>query len=166
MRVLLKPASVLLLVLAGCAASPGALETGATKIRVAKADPPENYEELGPVSGSNGSGCGGYGAQGSYEGAVTDLKNQAFKIGADFVQIMTVTEPHVRPFCFDNVYRISGNAYRKVGDAPKSTTASPPTSAATRSATQKLQELQDLRDKKLITADEYEKMRKQILSSY
>lgn len=33
-------------------------------------------------------------------------------MGADYVQIYTITEPHLEGGCFDNVYSIKGEAFR------------------------------------------------------
>ena len=146
--------AVLILPLSGCATSPIQLDPGAQAVKVAKSDPTDNFQEIGPVSGYNGQGCGLYGSLGTYEGAVTDLKNNAHAMGADFVQIFTINEPSSEPLCWDNQYTLSGTAYRKVRSAP-----SPMPIVEERkekSTAERLLELQDLRSRNLITQEEYE----------
>jgi hypothetical protein len=153
--------AVLILPLSGCATSPVQLDPGAQAVKVAKSDPTDNFQELGPVSGYNGQGCGLYGSLGTYEGAVTNLKNKAHAMGADFVQIFTINEPSSEPLCWDNQYTLSGTAYRKVRGAP-----SPMPIVEERkekSTAERLLELQDLRSKNLITQEEYEQLRKEAL---
>jgi S1-C subfamily serine protease len=81
-------------------------------IRTGKADPSGNAKELGPVTGANGAGCGLYGYRGTYERAYTQLKNNAAALGADYVQIYSISEPHLSGGCFVNVFSISGMAYK------------------------------------------------------
>lgn len=85
--------------LLGCGTvSPAEIEpllTGAEQIKVGKSDPLDNYIEVGPISVKHGHGCGHFGDRGSYEGAITMLKNKAKEIDADYIQIMTITEPNL-----------------------------------------------------------------------
>ena len=71
----------------GCAATPVVLTPNASDVRTGKADPSENAKELGPVTGTNGAGCGLYGYRGTYERAYSQLKNNAAALGANYVQI-------------------------------------------------------------------------------
>jgi hypothetical protein len=153
--------SVLVLGLSACASPNVVLDPGANAVKVAKSDPSDNFEEVGPVSGSHGEGCGAFGYPGTYEGAVTDIKNNAHKMQANYVQIFTIVEPHFRPGCFDNLYKLSGTGYRKVREMPSPT---PIVEQHKKMTThEKLAELQGLRSQNLISADEYESLRKQIL---
>lgn len=95
-----------------CARTPLVLSPNANDVQVGKGDPPRNAKELGPVTGSNGSGCGLYGRRGTYEGAYIQLKNTAAALGANYVQIYRISEPHLSGNCFVNVFSISGMAYR------------------------------------------------------
>ena len=45
----------------GCAATPVVLAPNASDIRTGKADPGGNAKELGPITGTDGAGCGLYG---------------------------------------------------------------------------------------------------------
>src|SRR5665647_1739293 len=102
--------------IAGCAAPAHViLDSGAEKVRIAKNDPPANYVEVGSVSASvGGGGCGGFGQLGTHEAAANTIKNKAYELGGDFVQIFTITEPHLSPDgdCFLNTYSMSGMAYK------------------------------------------------------
>ena len=100
-------------ILVGCVAEPIPLNPAAFQIRIGKSDPGEGYIEVGPVTATHGGGCGGFGSRGTYEGAYAILKNKAATLGADYVQIYTVSEPHPAGGCFVNAYTITGTAYRK-----------------------------------------------------
>jgi hypothetical protein len=47
-----------------------------------------------------------------------DLKNRAYQLGADYVQIFTIREPYLSGDCFRNEYAITGTAYKKVRELP------------------------------------------------
>ncbi len=97
----------------GCAtASVPDLGKKESQIRVGKTHPGPNYEEIGPIEGTNGHGCGGLGAKGTFDGAVSALKIKAARVGASFVQIDTMIEPHHEPMCLDNQFVIRGTAFR------------------------------------------------------
>lgn len=118
---------------------------------------------MGHLTGSDGSGCGAFGSRGTYEGTVNSLKNQAHAIGADFVQIFTITEPHFRPGCFDNVYTISGSAYKKSTSRYNNITK--PANSTNSSIVEKMATLKELRDRSLITEDEFNFQLKKLLEN-
>ena len=103
-------------ILAGCASTPQiTLIDGAINVRVAKSDPPlDNYQEVGPVYAAHGKGCGAWGYFGTYEGAMTVLKNRAYEMGADYVQLFRISEPRAIGGCSFNVYELTGTAYRRI----------------------------------------------------
>lgn len=110
--------------LGGCVSSPAPpmlLDPGAEKVQVAKSDPSDNYEIVGPVTGLDGKGCGLYGYMGSYERATTSLRNKTLKMGGNYAQIITLTEPHLSGDCFNNQYVIRATAYKKTKDHPTPT---------------------------------------------
>jgi len=76
---------------------------------------------------------GVYGTRGNYEGAYSLLRNKAVTLGADYVQVVRITEPHLAGPCFRNEYIINGIAYKFIGQAaPASRTSatSPQTARA------------------------------------
>jgi hypothetical protein len=101
--------------LMGCApAPPVVVSPGAGEVRTGKADPGEGYQELGPVTATHGGGCGMFGHEGAYEGATALMKQKAALMGADYVQIYQIIEPHPKIGC--GVYKgftIRGTAYRQ-----------------------------------------------------
>ena len=104
----------LLFVISGCVSAPPLqLSDGASSVLVAKSDPGDNYEMIGPVSGLDGQGCGGFGYLSTYERATTSLRNRTYEMGGDYAQIISLTEPHLRGDCFDNDYVIRATAYKK-----------------------------------------------------
>jgi hypothetical protein len=107
-----------------CAAAKPPTTAAAEAIEVGKADPPSGSVRLKTLEVSHGGGCGGFGTVGNFDGASTLLRNEAAKIGADYVEIMTVTEPHMEKECRRNEYKIIAVAYRTKG-----TTSAGPDSA-------------------------------------
>jgi hypothetical protein len=116
----------LLAVLVGSACATAEIppvEGPAAAVKIGKSDPTPDMQEVGPIEANNGSGCGAYGALGSYEGALAVLKNKAATMGADYVQIFTMREPYSDGGCRHNDFTIRGIAFRS-GKAPGSASGS------------------------------------------
>lgn len=91
---------------------PEVLTDAEAAIRVQKADPPEGYVDVGPVSAIDGRGCGVFeGATGTFERAMMLFKKSAAAKGASYVQLLNIKEPGQSDRC--NEYSLSGMAYRK-----------------------------------------------------
>ncbi len=151
----------LLLVTTGCATVPAMqLTPGAGNVLVAKADPGDNYEIIGPVSGFDGKGCGGFGYRGSYERATTSLRNRTYSMGGDYAQLISLTEPHSEGKCFDNEYKIRATAYKKVRSQPSPI---PIVETGEETLTKKLRELKKLLDDGILTKEEYENQKRKLL---
>jgi hypothetical protein len=88
------------------ATSPGAA------IRVDKAPPAPGAQALGTLRAIDGKGCGLFGTRGTYEGALAKLREQAQKVGADYVQLTSVTEPLPNHQCVEKEYTLTGVAFR------------------------------------------------------
>ena len=145
----------------GCVtASPLQLTEGANSVLVAKSDPGDNYEIVGPVSGSDGESCGLSGYLGTYERATTNLRNKTFSMGGNYAQIITLTEPHLRGDCFDNEYAIRATAYKKIRNQPSAT---PIIDTGEEKLTKKLHELKKLLDDGILTKEEYESQKSRLL---
>lgn len=127
----------------------------ASAIVVGKGDP-ENASFLGPVTGYDGGGCGGFGTLGNYENAILSIQIDALNKGANYVQFVSITEPHLRAGCFDNQYKITGNAYLVEKNFEKNKVPN---------GIEKLKELKSLLDANVITKQEFEEQKKQILKS-
>lgn len=147
--------------LCGCAAPLVQMSDGALAVKVAKSDPPDNYSEIGPITAIDGEGCGYFGYIGTYDRAVIRLKNKAYEMGGDYVQIFSLTEPHFRPGCFDNIYQVNGTAFKKTSDTQSPL---PITNINRKSGVDKLRELKKLLDENIITKQEYETQKAKILS--
>jgi hypothetical protein len=102
------------LLLLGCGGSAPRVELvpRAADVRTAKSDPPDGYSEIGPIEAVHGSGCGDLGKLGTYEGAFNTLRNKAVEVGATYVRINSMTEPHLEGDCYDDRFIIRGTAYR------------------------------------------------------
>lgn len=98
---------------------------GSDGIRVGKSDPPEGYRQVANVTVSDGSGCGGFGrfagTLGTFDHAMIKLKNEGVKAGADYIQMLTITEPHMESLCLRGDYTISAIAFQ----APSGVSGSP-----------------------------------------
>lgn len=136
------------------------LTQGAARVLVAKADPGDNYEIIGPVSGFDGEGCGGFGYKGSYERATTSLRNRTYSMGGNYAQLISLTEPHLRGNCFDNKYIIRATAYKKIRSQPSPI---PIVESGEESLTKKLRELKKLLDDGILTKEEYETQKSKLL---
>jgi len=109
---------LVLLLLAGCTAAHVAVEPSAGTVTGGTQSPPSGaYAQLGAITATHGGGCGLYGSRGTYEGAFTILRNKAAAIGADYVQIIKVTEPRMEGVCMRQAYTLDGIAYRRVAAA-------------------------------------------------
>jgi hypothetical protein len=150
----------LLLAITGCTAPPMQLTPGAGNVLVAKSDPGDNYEIIGPVSGSDGEGCGLYGYMGSYERATTSLRNRTYDMGGDYAQLISLTEPHLSGDCFDNLYVIRAIAYKKVRSQPSPT---PIVDVGEEKLTKTLRELKKLLDDGVLSKEEYETQKTKLL---
>jgi hypothetical protein len=104
----------LFVLLVACSTTPPQvkLTPQAANVRTGKDDPPAELVEAGPVEATHGSGCGGFGKVGTYEGAYTLLRNKAASLGATYVRITTITEPHPEGDCYSDAFVIRGIAYR------------------------------------------------------
>ena len=112
---------LLLVVLLACGGGPAPVpETSAAarQIEIGKGDPPPGFKHMRTLEVAHGSGCDEYGEQGNFNGAYAMLRNAAARINADYVQIMTVTEPYNDGTCHHQEYKITAVAYRR-GAAPQ-----------------------------------------------
>lgn len=126
------------LALAFATACGGTAPTPATSpqaraVEVGKSDPPAGATELGVIEVEHGDGCGMYGTKGTLEGAIALLKEEAVRRGANYVELLTLTEPHAEHGCYVQAYKARGMAYRLTGDsasppAPSKATCDPPCS--------------------------------------
>ena len=149
------------LLIAGCkSAPPVILSQSAADIQVGKSDPASNFRMIGPLTVYDGEGCGGFGYRGSYERAVTYLRNQVSYMGGNYAQIVSIQEPHLRGQCFDNVYSISANVYKMTMEQPSIKVEIESTES---SFSNKLRELKKLFDEGLLSKDEYEKQKTALL---
>jgi hypothetical protein len=151
---------VALTTLTGCAGKqPAPPAPGAETVRVATSHPGSSFLELGPVTGVDGVGCGDSGRRGNFDSAVSSLMKNAFAMGGTHVQVIALHEPRQMGDCFVNVYRVSGTAYREARSDVKGATA-----PARGDVVQQLRELQRLREEKVITEQEFERLKTRMIS--
>lgn len=103
--------------LAGCAGLP--LEPGAERVQfvdvrtMPNQQPDFEYDNLGPVVGEDGAGCGLFGYWGDREDAEARIKNATARLGGDTILFTLWQPPHDIPLCRDNVYKIAGTAAKR-----------------------------------------------------
>jgi hypothetical protein len=136
------------------------LDSGAEKVVVAKSDPGDNYKVIGPVSGTDGEECGGFGYMGTYERAITNLRNKTYVMGGDYVQIIKLTEPYSATHCYVNEFSIRGTAYKKIAINPNPLAI---IDVGEESLTKKLREITQLHKEGILTDEEYQQQKKKLL---
>ncbi len=148
-----------------CAGTPVVMTPEGERIRVGRSDPSDNYELIGPVTAHDGNGCGLYGRRGTHDNAITALRVKAATMGADYVAITTITEPHLaNPSCFANPYTISGMAYRKIATAPSPIPIQNVEGSSTEvDLVERLRELHDLYEAGALSDEEFERAKAKLL---
>lgn len=148
--------------LAGCVSAPILTLSEAGKgVKVGKSDPADNFSEIGPITAIDGTGCGAFGYRGTYDRAVIKIKNMGAEMGGDYVQVFSLTEPHLRGDCFSNAYKINGTLFKKTSESP---TPLPIRQTNIESGFDRLRELKKLLDDGIITENEYALQKERILS--
>ena len=152
--------------LPGCARQPPIqLTPEAMEVEVSKFDPADNYTQLGPITAQDGSGCGYYGRRGTHNQAINRLRVTAASMGADYVTILTITQPHlVSENCFANAYTINGMAYEKTSDQPRPIqikTVDSPTGSP--GLVEQLRQLDNLHKSGALTDEEFARAKKRLL---
>src|SRR3990172_7349882 len=104
---------ITMLAIVGCTASNVAMRPESVNIQVGNNPPGDGFAQLGPITAKHGGGCGLYGSQGDFEGAMNILRNKAAERGADYVQIIRQQGEHMTGICLDRAYVIDGFAYKK-----------------------------------------------------
>jgi hypothetical protein len=158
-------AAVSLLVLVACRTVPVQMTPNAERVVVGRSDPADNYQMLGGLTARDGNGCGLIGRRGTLDNALVALRVKAADMGADYVSIVAITEPHQEgEHCFANPYVISGVAYRKTAVAP-SPVAVQPVAASPGDAglVEKLRELSDLHRAGALTDEEFARAKAKLL---
>jgi hypothetical protein len=96
---------------AGCDLTPPPLTPQARAVQVVKADPPEGSTDLGAITAYDGFGCGALASDGTYEGAVADLRRQAAAKGANYAEIVGIVEPHEKDGCENRTFTIHAHLF-------------------------------------------------------
>ncbi len=135
----------------GCAAD---LTAGGSRVRVGREPPAAQCRELGLVYGSAG---GGAYTTNEYkmEGAQNELRNKAAEMGGDYV-VMDLTGAGSGSFT------VSGRAFACGG---RPLPAMVPAATAPPSAEERILKLRDLLNKGLITKEEFDRRRQEIVNS-
>ena len=73
--------------------------------------------------------------EGHLAGAVNALREEAARHGANYVEIVGATEPHSEHECFEQEYKLRGNAYQVPVPRPPQLEAAAPTASSLPDAT-------------------------------
>jgi hypothetical protein len=84
----------------------------AQSVHVEEGEPPAGAQLVGPISGTDGNGCGFDEARGTLRNATTALKEAAVRSGADFVKVTKVINPYSGHDCYHQEFKLEGLAYR------------------------------------------------------
>lgn len=103
---------ILVVLAVGCDPTPPPLTPKALAVQVRKADPPPGSTDLGPITATDGFGCGVLSSNGTYEGAVASLRRDAAKRGANYAEIVGIVEPHFTGDCDNNTFTIHAHLFR------------------------------------------------------
>lgn len=164
------------LLVAGCAVAPrGELTPAAESVRVVAEKPQGNFEDLGRVTGYGGPGCDNPSTfEDSRRRAWISLRNKAAAEGATVVRVVGAGELESRGGCMRDQYQVTGIALRPGTETsapePASTAGDPAPAAPTaapesRSTADQLSELIELRERGLISEQEYQNLRDQVLEN-
>jgi hypothetical protein len=139
---------------AGC--TPTELTGAGEQVRIGKSDPVDACIEVGTI---NGSGEGGSGED-RMTSAQNELRNRAAVQGANYV-VMDAVESELHGLT------ISGRAFRcdRLPSNLAPSESAPAASGAARDPEARLRKLKELLDKGLITQEDYDKRRAEILQS-
>jgi len=107
--------------------SPVPAQSAAARNVVVSDEPaPSSYVRLKELSVKSGSGCGVLGKAGSREGAEAQLREDAAKLGASYVQLTRAQAPRPNHQCLEHEHQLSGVAYAKRGAATPVAPPPPP----------------------------------------
>ena len=79
------------------------------KVRVDEVEPGPSYVLIGPLTISDGKGCGFTGPRANFERALWQLRERAAEMGAAYVRVVSVIAPHMTAAnCFNRRARLPG----------------------------------------------------------
>lgn len=160
----------------------------ASSVELATQAPGPDYEELQKVRGYSESECSGVRLEEVRAAARSDLQRRAAGEGADYVRVIGNGPLAERGQCTNDFYRVSGMAYARQdaggqaeteasrddgsdtaserGDADDGSSQADrrvSDASSDKSAADKLAELEEMRERGLISEAEYERLRQRIL---
>ena len=81
-------------------------------------------------------------------------------MGGDYAQLITLTEPQRSQGCFHNEYSVRGTAHRKIANSPNPLAI---INVTEEDLTKKLREITQLNKDGILTDEEYQQQKKQLL---
>ena len=121
-------AAVVCFALGACHAGRVALLPGASNVEV-KREPPPGGVQVSTFTVVHGSGCYPVGLRGTADGVAALVQNKAVELGANYMQITSMSLPESEGACPSNRYTVRGVAFR-VGGRGAEPLAITPTTAS------------------------------------
>lgn len=168
------------LALGACGSFPTDGEGNPESVELGTKEPGSGFERLQRLTGYADGDCEGPQADDRLASARDDLRRRAAGSGADYVRVVGTGPLSERGRCSDEMYRISGVGYARASgneasarsgddsDTDKATQrttteSSTPAPDQERSTADKLAELDELRERGLISESEYQRLRRKVL---
>ena len=142
---------------------------------LAREDPGPGFERMGTKTGFADGNCQGPRADTTRSSALDSLRERATASGADYVKVVGSGPMDERGMCANDVFRVSGVTYGRAASSEEGAPEAEPDTGgasaggtttpegASESTADKLEELENLREEGLISDDEYERLREQVL---
>ncbi len=168
------------LAIGACGSLPAEGGGNVDAVELGRKEPGSGFERLQRLTGYADGDCEGPRADDRLAAARDDLRRRAAGSGADYVRVVGTGALSERGRCSDEVYRITGIGYtrasgdkapaRSDGDSDAEATSkqattdeSMPAQSKERSTADELAELEELRQRGLISESEYERLRSNVL---
>lgn len=140
-----------------------AAATRAENMEISTEVPEVGARETGQRRGIARANCASDdGLETGYENALEDLRIKVANDGADYLRVRGSGDIESRGFCDENYYRIDGVGFRTDVANARSTDGN--TASGADSLTARLEELEALRERDLITEEEYDRLRERVMN--
>ncbi|PWG62032.1 SHOCT domain-containing protein [Sediminicurvatus halobius] len=151
--------------------------TPLTELEVGAGAPPRGSEQLGRYTRTVNARCTSQNERNqAFEEALERLRRAASEDGATYLRVLGTGPLETRGFCDEDIFRLTGLGYRpglradsgggassEPADDTSSSEGAGRTTTQRDSLTARLEEIEALRERGLITADEYEQLRERVL---
>jgi hypothetical protein len=96
----------------GCNPEPPPLSPRAKAVQVLQADPPAGSTDLGGITAYDGIGCGPLSDDGTFDGAIAQIRREAAARGGNYVEMIGIIPPRFKDGCQNHTFTIIGRVFR------------------------------------------------------